>query len=258
MSILTPARAHADGDQSQGETGAAVRASGLPRQDLFVTSKIPCCPSSFSGGAACARVGKDSAAWIEHDMATLGLDYVDLMLIHWPCDSWADTVATYKALEPMIANKKARAIGISNFNASQVTRLLGEVANGALTVPPSVNQCGYSVGGHAASETPWGRDDPTVAACKAGNVTYSAYSPLGGWTKVDVLKDPDVLAVAAAHGKNAAQVALRWLSQQDIVVVTSSDKESHDEGDLAIFDFELTDAEMARLAAVQAKYEREA
>lgn len=117
---------------------------------------------------------------------------------------------------------------------------------------PAINQCGYSIGGHDAAETAWGRDDPTVAACQAANITYSAYSPLGGWTKVDVLKDPNVLAVAATHNVSAAQVALRWVTQQQIVVVTSSDKVSHDEGDLAIFDFELSSAEMARLTAVHA------
>lgn len=234
------------GDDAQRETGHAVRASGLPRSEIFVTTKIPCCPaSSFIQPGVCAALHANATRSIEHDLKTLGLGYVDLMLLHWPCAKWEDTLATYRAMVPMLHLMTARAIGVSNFNASAIRRLVGENVT-----RPAVNQCGFSIGGHA--QPLWGRDDETVAACKAAGITYSAYSPLGGWTKVDVLKDPGVLAIAASHGKTAAQVALRWVAQQDIVVVTSSNEPSHDEADLGIFDFELSDAEMARLSAVHA------
>ena len=140
----------------------------------------------------------------------------------------------------------SRALGVSNLNASALSALL-KVA----TVKPAANQCGYSVAGH--SDSYWGRDDATRRACEAAGITYSAYSPLGGWAiggTSHVLDDPTVRAVAAAHNVSAAQVALRWVVQQGVVAVTSTNKSAHVQDDLAIFDFELSADEMARLAAV--------
>ena len=155
----------------------------------------------------------------------------------------ADTVATYKAMEPLVKSGKAKAIGISNFNASAIEAFLPQV-----TVKPAINQCGYSIAGH--TESLWGRDDATRHYCAAHNITYSAYSPLGGLSGVDVLSDKRVLAVAAAHNKSSAQVALRWVTQQGVTAVTASTKRSHLLSDLAIFDFTLTGAEMAALAKI--------
>ena len=243
------------GDKQQREVGAAVRAAvaaGIPRADLFVTSKIECCPGSqFVGGkakgAAMCLLKNHPAKNIQHDFDVLGLDYVDLMLLHWPCDDFADSVKTYKAMEPLVASGKARAIGVSNFNASLIEALLPQVS-----VKPAINQCGYSIAGHSLDQ--WGRDDATRQACEAHNITFSAYSPLGGWAKggtSHVLDDPTVNAVAKAHNTSAAAVALRWVTQQGVVAVTSSDKPSHVSGDLASFDFDLSREEIDRLARVQ-------
>ena len=139
---------------------------------------------------------------------------------------------------------KARAIGISNFNASAVDMLYAA----GLRVPPSVNQCGFSIGGH--NNTLFGRDFATLAKCKEKGITYSAYSPLGGLSGIDVLHEPRVEAIAAAHSKSTAQVALRWLTQQEVIVVTASTKASHLESDLGIFDFTLSAAEMAELKSI--------
>ena len=190
---------------------------------------------------------KNSTKAIEHDFAVLGLDYVDLLLLHWPCDDFEDSVTAYKAMEPYVKSGKVRAIGISNFNASAITALLPRVS-----IKPAMNQCAFSIAGH--SDDLWGRDDATREACKANNMAYAAYSPLGGWAKHGtghVLNDPTVKAVAAAHNVSAAQVALRWVTQQGVVAVTSSDNPAHVMGDVASFEFELTEEEVEKLAKVQ-------
>merc|ERR1711904_611570 len=111
-----------------------------------------------------------------------------------------------------------------------------------VTVMPAVNQCGFSIGGH--NDAVHGSDLETLKHCQDLGITYSAYSPLGGLSGIDVLKDPDVMAIAAAHNKSTAEIALRWVVQQGVVAVTASDKESHDKVDLDIFSFHLTEAEM--------------
>ena len=149
-------------------------------------------------------------------------------------------------MEGMVAAGTAKAIGISNFNASMVEQMAT-----AAKIKPAVNQCGFSIAGH--SNDTWGRDDATVEMCKKYGIQYQAYSPLGGWAKGGtsrVLDDPTVNAVAKAHNKSSAQVALRWIVQQDIVVVTETDKLSHEIGDLELFDWRLTKTEMENLSAL--------
>jgi diketogulonate reductase-like aldo/keto reductase len=239
------------GDQAEAAVAQAVSLFE-PRDELFVTTKIPCCPSPFDRSVvhSCPSLGLDPDKWIDHTLKALGLDgageFVDLMLLHWPCDTPEQTLNIYRAMEAAKDRGQVKNLGISNFNASTIDALL----QGGLKHRPVINQCGYSIGGHAPTETRWGRDEPTRAKSLANNITYSAYSPLGGVTKIDVLHNPTVLAVAADHGVNAAQVALRWVVQRGVPAVTNSDSAGHMQSDLAIFDFELTDEEMERLAKV--------
>lgn len=240
------------GDAQQKEVGAAVRAAvaaGVPRSDIFVTTKIECCPANAFVGAAAPLIcisKKNATKDIEHDFAILGLDYVDLMLLHWPCDDPNDSVQYYKAMEPLIASGRARALGVSNFNASALKMLLSRV-----TIKPVVNQCGFSIAGHSSEL--WGRADETRLFCEAHNITYSAYSPLGGWVKggtSHVLSDPTVNAIASVHNSSAAAVALRWVTQQGVVAVTSADKASYIAEDLASFAIQLTATEIKALSKV--------
>jgi len=211
------------GDDVQRDVGRAIQSSGLPRDQIFVTTKVPC-PALTSSDT-------------EHDLKMLGLDYVDLMLLHWPCKSgMSQTVSVYKQLEAMLRSKKTRAIGISNFNAREIDELLQEVS-----VKPAVNQNPFSIGNH---------DLQALKKCQETNITYAAWSPLGGLSHVDVLHDPTVNSIASAHNKSAAQVALRWVVQKGVVVVTASTKASHLQSDMNIFDFELTEDEVSRLTNV--------
>ena len=109
-------------------------------------------------------------------------------------------------------------------------------------------QCGFSIGGHNHSAL--GRDIATLRKCEELNITYSAYSPLGGLSGVNVLGNPTVLGIGKLHNKTSAQVALRWVTQQGGVAVTASNKSSYDKEDLDIYDFTLSDAEMTALSAI--------
>jgi diketogulonate reductase-like aldo/keto reductase len=214
------------GDDVQRDVGKAIQASGIPRDQIFVTTKVPC-PAQTSGD-------------VEHDLEMLGLDYVDLMLLHWPCRSsqggMTKTISVYKGLETHVTSKKARAIGISNFDAGEIDQLMKGVS-----VKPAVNQNPFSVGNH---------DLQALNKCQELNITYSAYSPLGGLSHVDVLHDPTVTAIATAHNKSTAQVALRWVVQQGVVAVTASTSSAHLQSDMDIFDFMLTEEEVNRLTKV--------
>eukprot|EP00927_Polykrikos_kofoidii_P009089 TRINITY_DN1376_c0_g1_i3.p1 TRINITY_DN1376_c0_g1~~TRINITY_DN1376_c0_g1_i3.p1 ORF type:complete len:311 (+),score=56.02 TRINITY_DN1376_c0_g1_i3:83-1015(+) len=236
------------GDDVQLEVGNAVKASGIPRDELFITSKVPCCPAGNSN-TWCKWYDSefdDLSAYTraEIDARLLGVEQVDLILLHWPCATMEQTISTYRSLEDFALAGKARAIGVSNFNASAIDALYAA----GLRVAPAVNQCGFSVGNHDTSVS--GSDFETFAKCQEKGITYSAFSPLGGLSAVDVLSNEQVKAIGKSHNKSSAQVALRWLTQQSVVVVTASMKASHMATDLDIFDFTLSDTEMATLTAI--------
>ena len=231
--------------------GEAVHASSLERQAIFVTTKVPCCPATTwenfcNATGSCAKLGNNTTEQINHDLKVLGLEYVDLMLLHWPYDTFEESMSAYRAMEDMVASGTARAIGVSNFNASWLERLYNEAK-----VKPSVNQCALSIGDHTSPM--WGRDDETVKMCKKLGVTFEAYSPLGGWARGGtghILNDPIVKSIGETHNKSAAQVALRWIVQQDLAVVTASNDIEYDESDLELWDFALTNEEMQQLSSI--------
>jgi len=154
-------------------------------------------------------------------------------------------LAVYNVLEQAKAAGRARALGVSNFNATMLEEFFPRIST-----KPVVNQAGFSIAGHTKDESRWGRDDATVSKSKQLGIQHMACSPFGQYTDVDVLNDPTVASIAAAHGKTSAQVALRWIVQQDIVVVTRSNSLEHDEEDMDIFNWTLTADEMQRLSAI--------
>mmetsp|Transcript_34832 Transcript_34832/g.81345 ORF Transcript_34832/g.81345 Transcript_34832/m.81345 type:complete len:303 (+) Transcript_34832:112-1020(+) len=229
------------GDDDQKSAGTTVAKSGVPREELFITTKVPCCPSNF---VQCTF--SDTHANLQHDLDMLGVGQVDVMLLHWPCETFEQTLRAYKAIEDFYDAGKARAIGVSNFNSTLLSSFVK-----AVKVKPAVNQVGFSVGGHFPDESPWGRDDATLAESRKLGVHLTAYSPLGGITKVDVFHDATVLAIAAQHNRSAAQVALRWLTELQIPLITTTSSIAHAQSDLDIFDFTLSKEEMQQLSAVK-------
>ena len=215
--------------------GAAFPCCPLPQ--------VPCCPQKAEH-PVCAKYSGSIADDVAKDLKEIGVDYVDLMLLHWPCDTPEETAAQYAQLQGLLAAGTARAVGVSNFNASLIQGLVGHPA---VTVKPVVNQCGFSVGSHDAAFR--GGDDATRAWCQANGIAYEAYSPLGGG-KIDVLGNQHVGAIAKAHGVGAAQVALRWIAQQGALMATSANNSAYLAEDLDIYGFELTDAEMSTLSAI--------
>jgi diketogulonate reductase-like aldo/keto reductase len=157
-----------------------------------------------------------------------------------------DNIATWKQMELMYEQKKARAIGVSNFNASTMKAFLADI-----TVKPAVNQCMYSIGHHNASELL--KDhcglDADREYCQSQGIAYQAFSPLGGLNGVDVLGDKDVITIATAHNVSAAQVALRWVAQQEALFVTAGSSQEYLTEDLHIYGFELSDTEMKLLSS---------
>merc|ERR1719468_115045 len=148
-------------------------------------------------------------------------------------------------MEAAFSQGKARAIGVSNFNASMLEALTRQSK-----IKPAVTQNAYSVGNHRSSHL--GSDDATLEYCRRNGITFSAWGPLGGTTghKTGILNNTVVKAIADAHNRSAAQVALRWTIQQGIVPVTSGENPKHLLEDLDVFDFQLTTDEMQRLAAI--------
>jgi len=204
--------------------GRALAESGLPRDELFVTTKVW---NSDHGYDETLRA-------FDRSQKLLGVDVVDLYLIHWPTPERDRYVDTWRALERLYADGRVRAIGVSNFAIAHLDRLLSEG-----TVVPAVNQVELHPG--------FPQDELRAAHTRHGIVT-EAWSPLGRGQ--GLLDRAEVTAVAAAHGRTAAQVVLRWHLQLGIVVIPKSVRPERIRENAAVFDFALSAAEMAVLSAL--------
>ncbi len=221
-SALESGYRHVDTARAYGnerEVGAAVRASGLPRDEVFLTTKV--WPDDFG------RV----AEALEESLESLGMDHVDLLLLHWPSFRAAPLE---EALEGLAVAREAggtRHVGVSNFTV----RLLRE-ASARSPVPLAVNQVEYH---------PYLDQRPVLEAVREAEMALTAYSPLAQGRVVD---DPVLTGVAERHGKSAAQVALRWLIRQDGVnAIPRTSDPAHCEANLRMFDFELDEEEVERI-----------
>ena len=226
--------------QAVGE--ALHRQSIVSRSKLFLQTKIECMGSE----ASTIRAG-------HLDLVLLNESYVDLLLIHAPWQGWGEPYsncskgprgkaarqATWRGMEALQRSGKVRSIGVSNYNLAELAEIL-EIA----TIPPAVNQIAVCVGY---------LDNATIAYSAAHNITTQAYSPLGGapWGGAPVMRHPELQPIAAAHGKSAAQVALRWIVQQGIPFATATDTPVHVQQDLEVFDWALSEHEMAVLSSVR-------
>jgi len=208
----------------QKDIATAIQESGISREELFITSKIPGCAAAASG--------------IDSDLKQLNTDYIDLMLIHSPIGLSCPN--TWKVLEDYVAQGKLRSIGVSNFNVKQMQKVMKKA-----TVPIAVNQIEYNVFKH---------DEEIIAFCDANNITVEAYSPLSGAKGAQsVFKDETVKGIAAAHNVSAAQVALRWIVQRGHTLAVLSSSAEHQANDADLWSFDLADGEMDTLTQHQNK-----
>ncbi len=209
---------------SEQWVGEAIRAAGLPRRELWVTTKVT---------EENARAD-DFARSVDTSLETLGLDYVDLLLIHWP-QPRVPLGETLGALAKAKQDGLARHIGVSNFTVA----LLDE-AVATCPEPLVTNQVEYH---------PYLRQDKLLAACDRHGMILTCYAPVA---RGRILDDPVLAEVAAAHAKTPAQVALRWLIQQpQVAVVPRALEFSEIEEDIDLFDFALNAEEMDRIGALR-------
>ena len=202
--------------------GEGLRASGVPRNEVFVTTKV--WPSHFAPREL-MRAAKES-------LARLRLSEIDLLLLHWP-NPQVPLSETLGALCQVKRDGMARHIGVSNFNIA----LLDEAE--ALTTEPLVcNQFEMH---------PFLDQSKLIAACRANGMAVVAYSPVA---RGNAKNDAVLARIGKAHGKTAVQICLRYLVQREIVVIPRTSKIERLEENLSIFDFALTDADMAEIASL--------
>ena len=228
LDALSVGYRHIDTAQSyfnEEEVGAAIRKSGVPREEIFITSKV----------------------WIEHygyeecrasvleSMRKLGVDYIDLMLLHQP---FADYYGAYRALEDLYDEGKLRAIGISNFYPDRMVDIVSFAR-----IKPMVNQIETHPLHQRVEDHKW---------MEKYGVQHEAWASFGEG-KRGLFTNPVLTEIGAKYGKSAAQVMLRWALQRNIVVLPKSTHKERMIQNLDVFDFALTDGDMAAIAELDTK-----
>ena len=216
--------AHAYNDERG--VGRAVKESGIPREEIWITSKI--WPTEYGEGKTLEAIDKM--------LERLQTDYIDLLYIHQPV---GDFVGAWKDMEKAVAQGKVRTLGISNFDADSAAfnRLMREAA-----IKPAVLQMECH---------PYAQRIDVRETMKQHGIQVECWFPLGGaMSDGMLLKDPVINSIAQAHGKTAAQIILRWHIQEGFSVIPGSKNPQHIQENINIFDFELTDDEMAQIRAL--------
>ncbi|HEY2280856.1 MAG TPA: aldo/keto reductase [Streptosporangiaceae bacterium] len=210
---------------NEREVGEAIAKSGLDRSDVFVTSKL----------SNDAHLPEDARLAFELSLQELGLDYLDLFLIHWPLPTRydGDFVSTWKALEEFYRDGRARSIGVSNFQPHHLRRLHENTE-----VPPAVNQIEVH---------PYLTQDEVRGFCAEHGIAVEAWSPIGQGLELD---DPTIVSIAQRTGKTPAQVILRWHIQRGDIIFPKSVTPSRVKENIDIFDFELVDGDVAEISAL--------
>ncbi|WP_405683191.1 aldo/keto reductase [Streptomyces sp. NBC_00057] len=210
--------------ENEEGTGRAVAASGVAREELFVTTKLWNADQGYDSTLRAFDTSLDK----------LGLDYVDLYLIHWPAPAKDAYIDTYKAFEKIYSEGRAKAIGVSNFLPEHLERLLGETS-----VVPVINQIELH---------PQLQQSESRAFHAKHGIATEAWSPLGQGK--GLLEVPTVVAIAQKHGRTPAQVVLRWHIQTGNVVIPKSVTPSRIVENLDVFGFELDADDLAAFAAL--------
>ena len=212
--------AHIYGNEE--EVGQGVRKSGVPREDIFVATKLY--PNQYSNPEAA----------IEECLRKLDIGYIDLMLLHHP---GTDDVKAYKAMEEYVAAGKIRSIGVSCYYVKEIDEFLPKVNIKPVLVQNEVH--------------PYYQDTEVVRHLHDLGIVVEAWYPLGGrGHQAELLNDPVLTRIAANHNKSVAQVIFRWDLQRGVVVIPGSSNPDHIKENISIFDFSLSDEEMEQIAAI--------
>jgi len=217
---------------NEREVGQAIRDSGVPRDDIFIETKVWISDFGYD----------ETLHAFEKSAGKLGIDSIDLFILHQALPSAFDkTVGAYKALEKLLADGKVRAIGVSNFMVEHLTDLLAQTH-----VVPAVNQIELH---------PYFQQKEVHEFDRQNGILTQAWSPIGGITSYrDSAKrsfdEPVILAIGKKHGKSAAQVMLRWHIQNGVQVIPKSTKPERIAENFDVFDFELTADEIAQIDAL--------
>jgi 2,5-diketo-D-gluconate reductase A len=210
---------------NEAEVGEAVRASGLDRGDIFITTKLK----------NDAHEPDDARKAFDGSLEALKMDYVDLFLIHWPLPTryGGDFVSTWNTLVEFYRDGRARSIGVSNFQPHHLRRLHGESE-----ITPAVNQIEVN---------PYLTQDEVRAFCAEHQIAVEAWSPLA---RGNALDDPTIADIAGRYGKTTAQVILRWHIERGDIVFPKSITPARIAENIDIFDFELTGEEVEAISAL--------
>lgn len=213
----------AEGYRNEEGVGEAIRAAGVPRDELFITSKLR---NGAHQRDAALRAFDDT-------MEKLGIEQIDLFLIHWPVPSQNKYVEAWKTLVELKQAGRIKSIGVSNFNQDHLERIIGETG-----VTPAVNQIEL----HPRFQQ---RDKREFH--KKHNIHIESWSPLGSGR---LLADPTLEKLAGKHGKSVAQVIIRWQLQEGLIVIPKSVHQDRIAGNFAVFDFALDGDDMATIRAM--------
>jgi len=204
--------------KNEKEIGQAIKESGIPREEIFITSKV----------------WKDSMGYentmksFNQTIKDLNLEYIDLFLIHWPCNKDKQiNIETWKALEDLYEQGKVKAIGLSNFLKHHLQIILDNCK-----IKPMVDQIEY----HPGLTRP-----ETVQFCKENNIIVEAWAPLG---KGKMLNNEDLVRIANKYGKSVAQLCIKWCVQNEILPLPKSSNIERMKQNLEIFDFEIYKEDM--------------
>ncbi|GEO63421.1 aldo/keto reductase [Companilactobacillus nantensis] len=203
---------------NEAGVGAAIKNSGLARNDLFITTKTQ--TDGYN----------ETAKGIDESLRKLQLDYVDLMIIHWPTQN---SLETYRALSDAYKEGKIKAIGLSNFNPTQIQAILD-----SNDVKPTIDQI--------ETHLYW-QQNKIAPFLTENEIVHEAWAPLGEQYAKEMMQQPEIVELAQKYNVSGAQILLRAMTQQKIVVIPKSNNEAHLQSNLDIFGFKLTDEELESL-----------
>ena len=205
---------------NEKDVGQAVRESNIPREELFVTTKLWNDDHGY----------ESTLAAIDLSLNKMQLEYIDLYLIHWPVQDLR--LESWRAMEKALTDGKTKSIGVSNYMINHITELLENSQ-----VVPAINQFEISPYNYQSRKE-------VIDFCISRNILVEAYSPL---TKGHKLRDPELIRLGNTYGKSPAQILIRWALQHELIVLPKSSNEQRIKENADVFDFDISDEDMAYL-----------